>query len=222
MTDTRACGCAWSTSHTYGCPTGGGRVNSPEPPAAAKKAAANRLYAYRWEGDPTEGQFVSERMDECEEVASLLLTAALPHLLTEVKSMCETATALGLTLGRKEAGAEAAKWIEDHHGPDPSPASPTWWAGYSEAQQDCARIVRDMASQPPQPVSNGLTASSRHPGTPEAPEAVKTRRAGECSQCFRDYDQRPGPACDAPYVHDDPTPDLARSGGTDEQRTDRT
>lgn len=41
-----------------------------------------------------------------------LIAAALPHLLTEVKSMCETATALGLALGRKEMLREVLERLE--------------------------------------------------------------------------------------------------------------
>lgn len=37
--------------------------------------------------------------------------------------------------------AQAATDIRSHLGPDPSPASPVWWAGYTEALSDCAKIA---------------------------------------------------------------------------------
>lgn len=36
---------------------------------------------------------------------------------------------------------QIADEIVDYPGPDPSPASPAWWAGYTEAREDCARFV---------------------------------------------------------------------------------
>lgn len=44
--------------------------------------------------------------------------------------------------GRDEGREAVAADIEEHPGPDPSPASDVWWAGYSEAQRDAARIAR--------------------------------------------------------------------------------
>ena len=38
--------------------------------------------------------------------------------------------------------AQVAEEIADHPGPDPSPALPTWWAGYTEAIRDAAAIAR--------------------------------------------------------------------------------
>ena len=48
---------------------------------------------------------------------------------------------------RRQVGEEIALWILDYHGPDPSPASPAWWAGYTEAQQDCARMAREIGAK---------------------------------------------------------------------------
>lgn len=38
---------------------------------------------------------------------------------------------------------QLARMVEDYPGPDPSPADPAWWAGYTEARRDLARVVRD-------------------------------------------------------------------------------
>ena len=78
--------------------------------------------------------------------AEAAVEAALPHLRAY---QIELQTRIGYALGRKEALEEAASWIEDYHGPDPSPANPTWWAGYTEAQRDCARMVRDIGKGDP-------------------------------------------------------------------------
>jgi len=50
---------------------------------------------------------------------------------------------------RRQWAADLAQAIEDHPGPDPSPALPAWWAGYSEAQRDAARIVREFGESLP-------------------------------------------------------------------------
>lgn len=110
---------------------------------------------------------------------------------TEVKSMCETATALGLALGRKQAlvDAEAAILAFDYD----RLASVGLVADVRTVHPALAKIVRDMASQPPGAISNGLTASSRHPGTPEdtKPPQEATRKKPRCPNCnsdrYRDY-----------------------------------
>jgi hypothetical protein len=48
---------------------------------------------------------------------------------------------------RRQVAEEIAAAIGDHPGPDPSPASPAWWAGYEEAKSDCARIAREIGSK---------------------------------------------------------------------------
>lgn len=64
--------------------------------------------------------------------------------------------------GRREAAdeiADALKLRRDEARADEQRG----WPLLTEA----AVIARNIGSQPPQPVSNGLAASSRHPGTPE-------------------------------------------------------
>jgi len=51
---------------------------------------------------------------------------------------------------RKAVAEEIALALADHPGPDPSPASPAWWAGYIEAQQDMVRIAREIGSRDPE------------------------------------------------------------------------
>jgi hypothetical protein len=51
--------------------------------------------------------------------------------------------AAGVAAGRAQAAAD----IRAHPGPDPSPANPTWWAGYTEALSDCARLAEGPAAE---------------------------------------------------------------------------
>jgi len=88
-----------------------------------------------------------------------VLRAALPHLLTEVKSMCETAGEFGRAIGREEALEQAVVEIEA--------ASAGMYYGDQHALHEAVEIIRNMASQPAGYGSAGLTASSRHPGVPE-------------------------------------------------------
>jgi hypothetical protein len=99
-------------------------------------------------------------------------SSSFPHLLTEVKSMCETAGQVGYALGRKEAAGEIRSEIAalpTHH-PD---GLPLIARDIRHAAAQIARRVwmgestQDASWDAPQPASNGLTASSRHPGTPE-------------------------------------------------------
>lgn len=110
---------------------------------------------------------------------------------SELKERLETATTVALALGRKEALDEVVGALIAEG-----------------ATQRAIAIVRSIASQPYGAASNGLTAPSGHSDLPPTPEAGKSRRAGECGICLRDFDQSPGPECGAPYVHDNPTPDL--------------
>lgn len=48
---------------------------------------------------------------------------------------------------RRQVGAFIADLINDYPGPDPSPASPVWWAGYAEAKRDCALIARTFGTK---------------------------------------------------------------------------
>lgn len=136
-----------------------------EIPQAALEAAALGIHCRLSIG---RGNFIGGQRPTptSDDLASAALEAALPHLLTEVKSMCETATALGLALGRKEA----ADLIRQLHKPLPPnvpgsycPECHVMWP--CPTTKDCWRIA-SPSSQARQPVSNGLTASSRHPGTP--------------------------------------------------------
>jgi hypothetical protein len=187
MTDTRACGCAWSTSHTYGCPTGGGRVDSPEIPDAAVEAA---IAAF--DGQAERIGAVDDAVGQYRDCMYAALSAALPHLLTEVKSMCETATALGLALGRKEMlveiaarlrpalyasddGTEFAHTHPEHEG---EPECPACWV------EHIRQALREVPLRGRRPVSNGLTASSRHPDTPENPEAAESAFPRGCD-CYK-------------------------------------
>jgi hypothetical protein len=45
---------------------------------------------------------------------------------------------------RAQAGEDVAAAIADNPGPDPSPASPTWWAGWIEGRDDGASIARKV------------------------------------------------------------------------------
>jgi hypothetical protein len=66
-----------------------------------------------------------------EEIAAVVLSAAAPLIAARV---------------RAEVLEEAARWVEEHGGPNPSPANPTWWAGWVEGRDDSARIVRELAT----------------------------------------------------------------------------
>ena len=46
---------------------------------------------------------------------------------------------------RADERERIAQAIEDNPGPDPSPASPAWWAGWGEGQSDAARIDRGQS-----------------------------------------------------------------------------
>jgi hypothetical protein len=55
-----------------------------------------------------------------------------------------------------------AEEIAAHPGPDPSPASPAWWAGYREAIADAARLVRESSGEvPARPDYVGPTGGER-------------------------------------------------------------
>ena len=43
---------------------------------------------------------------------------------------------------RADERAKVAEQIASYRGPDPSPALPAWWAGYTEAIRDAAAIAR--------------------------------------------------------------------------------
>lgn len=47
---------------------------------------------------------------------------------------------------RRQVSGFIADLIDDYPGPDPSPRSPAWWAGYEEAKRDCALIARTFGS----------------------------------------------------------------------------
>lgn len=126
-----------------------------EIPQAAIEAAAMAI-----------GDMYEHPPDDYRPDARHALEAALPHLLTEVKSMCETATAIALALGRKAATEEIQerlRFLGIH-------------VDIIDGQERCGCIIgpdhtradhANLSSRPPQVTSNGLTASSRHPGTPE-------------------------------------------------------
>lgn len=48
---------------------------------------------------------------------------------------------------RRQVAEEIAAEIIDRPGPDPSPASPAWWAGYEEARADMAKVAREIGSK---------------------------------------------------------------------------
>ena len=48
---------------------------------------------------------------------------------------------------RRDTAEEIATEITDRPGPDPSPASPAWWAGYEEARADMARTAREIGAK---------------------------------------------------------------------------
>lgn len=51
----------------------------------------------------------------------------------------------GLALKTARELRERIAWtIHDYPGPDPSPADPAWWAGWSEAQRHFTQMVRDL------------------------------------------------------------------------------
>lgn len=131
---------------------------------------ADRAY---WDKYGTQGVVELEDGD-AESLVSMraALEAVLPHLLTEVKSMCETATAVALKLGRQEAAEEIAAAIDlkrDQRSYDETVGE---WSEVSRGGvllglKEAAAIARSMSSRLQEAASNGLTASSRHPGTPE-------------------------------------------------------
>lgn len=159
-----------------------------EIPQAALEAAAAQQWVEVWSDLlPWEGVSEAEK-DECRRSATAVLEAALPHLLTEVKSMCETATAVALKLGRQEAAMEAAtairsgmhaKCASGHYAICEVCHAPKEAAHLAEAVGSddlCDCIIgpnhtradhASLLSRFPGATSNGLTASSRHPGTPE-------------------------------------------------------
>lgn len=92
-----------------------------------------------------------------------VLTAALPHLLTEVKSMCETAAAVALKLGRQEALTE----IADEMAVEQDDERLSYVTLQTDRETWGILQAAKTSSQPPGAASNGPTASSRHPDTPE-------------------------------------------------------
>lgn len=73
--------------------------------------------------------------------------------------------------------AKVAAEILDNPGPDPSPASPAWWAGWVESQQTAAAIARQTREETTTP------PGCRHPAEPGSD--VCTRRISDppCPAC---------------------------------------
>ena len=69
---------------------------------------------------------------------------ALSTMLSDGVATVVSAAVLRAVLPGHDARlrAQVAEEIADHPGPDPSPALPTWWAGYTEAIRDAAAIAR--------------------------------------------------------------------------------
>ena len=59
-----------------------------------------------------------------------------PHLIAH--AVLDALTAAGWA-----PRAQVAEDIATNPGPDPSPASPMWWAGWLEGRDDAAAIARD-------------------------------------------------------------------------------
>jgi hypothetical protein len=63
--------------------------------------------------------------------------------LAEVRDAIAVIAPHFVAAGRAQAAAD----IRAHLGPDPSPANPAWWAGYTEALSDCARLAEGPAAE---------------------------------------------------------------------------
>lgn len=93
------------------------------------------------------------------EFKNRLVTCTMRHAVgASAKARAEFAEARDAGLQRRHETREArairrqvavfiADMIDDYPGPDPSPASPAWWAGYEEAKRDCALIARTFGSK---------------------------------------------------------------------------
>lgn len=102
--------------------------------------------------------------------AQVVLEAALPHLLAEVKVLTETAGEAGRRIGWKAAGEEVARAIERGRHDDCSSGKYvsclTCWA-----LDNAARIAREVSSQPSQAASDATSGVPRHS---EVSEAVRS------------------------------------------------
>jgi hypothetical protein len=75
-------------------------------PEAARAAVAEKLYEEFYPADEREaGVFGGERFDDCERIADLVLSTALPHLRS---LQVETQLEYGRAIGRREAAEEIA------------------------------------------------------------------------------------------------------------------
>jgi hypothetical protein len=130
---------------------------SEAPITGVAVAAAVKVYEARRAAGDSSSQAMREALN----------SAALPHLLTEVKSMCETASKVGLNLGREEGRAEAqgecAAMLEDR-------ASGLAGSETAHVLLGLGQTIRNIASRPRQGVSNGLTTPGGHPDLPEDPK----------------------------------------------------
>lgn len=134
-------------SYTYTDPS---KTETPEIPEEAIEDVAKAIYEAPHDGLSRNGYDAAPRdiKDLYRAEARLAAAALLPHLQpseAETKALAETTFELGRALGRKEAAEEIAAAIEG----EPS-------------ERRCAQIARNIASQPSQAVSNGLTAPSGH------------------------------------------------------------
>ena len=89
----------------------------------------------------------------CESVATHMSSVAgiyyVPQTSTDeaYDKLARAAVDVARPAIRRQVAEEIALWILDYRGPDRSPASPAWWAGYAEAQQDCAQIAREIGAK---------------------------------------------------------------------------
>lgn len=171
-------------------------TETPEIPEAAAEAAARVFYGDAYGSVGAEGNALL--LGGAREA----LAAALPHLnpeptftASEVKVLTETATRLGVALGRKEAATEVAEAIRRS-------ASAHYSPGHDEVMiphETALGLALEIASRVPERGSEPLIAPTGHSDLPPTPEA---RKCGHCGFYNNGLGLKHHPKC--PHA----TPDL--------------